>query len=326
MPQISKSYITVGNRGVGSVWVDGGAVRGESGALQRQVVVPLTIAMQNTPSEAMLAVVAVRAQLQTQPLSTPDALVAQPVSELLMDNFPARSLPVGSHDHVVELRFFLTSAELETLERHRHAVNSDPFQLYLRVEPVVAGLKTFNRLEAGGEVQPTPWEPSFGMFSQLLPFWSTKVDPVTISIERSKWVREVLPGLGYERSRLIEISFPPPLPDHPSAASEWDKARRAFDEQRYADCVSECRDILSMWQRQLGTKKDRRVADAVAERRGWGVEDGRLAFLDAVWKATTDLVNVPHHPEGQVSHQTFDAADARLLLLMTASLSAYLRE
>jgi hypothetical protein len=164
----------------------------------------------------------------------------------------------------------------------------------------------------------------YGMFSQVLPFWRTNISPVWVSIESSTWVRDVLPGLGYDRSRLIEIPFPPPLPEHPSAASEWDKARRALDEQRYSDCVSECRDLLAMWQSQLKATKDRPVAVVVAEKRGWADSDGRIAFLDGVWKASIDIVNAPHHPEGKPVEQHFDAADARLMLMLTASLSQYI--
>src|SRR5579875_343042 len=324
MPQINKQHITVGNRSAGDAWVDGGALRGEGGALHPQLVVPLTIQMAPMQADAMLAVVAVRASLLTH--ATPPALVTKPISEVLIEGFPARSLPQVAHDHTVALRFFLSGAELEALERHRHGLSADPFQLYLGVDAVVAGLRTFNQLEPGAAPEETPWHMHFGMFSQLMPFWHVRIEPLWITIERSNWVREVLHGLGYDRSRLVEIGFPPPLPDHPSAASEWDKARRAFDGQRYADCVSECRDLLAMWQSQLGATKQQRVAAVIGAKRGWPPGDGRLAFLDAVWKATTDLVNLPHHPEGQVADQRFDAADARLLLLLTASLSAYLRE
>jgi hypothetical protein len=143
-------------------------------------------------------------------------------------------------------------------------------------------------------------------------------------VEQSLWVLDVLPGLDYDRSRLIEIPFPPPLPEHSNAAAEWEKAQRAFDERRYGDCISECRDLLAMWRDRLGATKERRVASVIAERRRGAEKDGRRKFLDTIWQAATDLVNLPHHPEGQPTDQRFDAADARLLLLLVASLSAYL--
>jgi hypothetical protein len=321
MPQINKQHITVGSRGVGSVWVDGGAVRGEGGPLHPQLVVPLTIEMASTPAEAMVATIWVRGSLLTQAM--PRSLVTHPMTEMLMEGFPARSLPHGATDHTVQLRFFLTPSELEALERHRHAASSDPFTLYLAVEAVVAGLRTHNQINPGQPAEASAWDHSFGLVSEVLPFWNTRIDPVWVGIEQSTWIRDVLPGLGYDRSRLIEIDFPPPLPDHPSAAAEWDKARRAFDERRYGDCVSECRDVLSMWNRQLGASKTRPLATVIAEKRGWPADDSRRTFLEAVWKAAIDVVNVPHHPEGRPASQHFDAADARLMLLMTAALSGY---
>lgn len=322
MPQINKQHITVGNRGVGSVWVDGGAVRGEGGPCHPQLVVPLTIEMSSTPAEAMVATIWVRGSLLTKP--TPPSLATQPVTEMLTEGFPARSLPHGATDHTVQLRFFLTTPELEALERHRHTASSDPFMLYLGVEAVVAGLRTHNQINPGQPAEPSAWDRSLGLVSEVLPFWNTRIEPVWVGIEHSTWIREVLPGLGYDRVRLIEIELPPPLPDHPSAAAEWDKARRAFDERRYGDCVSECRDVLSMWSRQLGVTKARPLAEVIAEKRGWPEGDGRLYFLDAVWKAAIDVVNVPHHPEGREAVQHFDAADARLMLLLTAAVSVYI--
>lgn len=70
------------------------------------------------------------------------------------------------------------------------------------------------------------------MHVQLQPFWNASIAQVPIQIEPSAWVRDVLPGLGYDRMRLMEVTFPPPLPEHPSAAVQFDKARLAFDQRR----------------------------------------------------------------------------------------------
>jgi hypothetical protein len=48
-----------------------------------------------------------------------------------------------------------------------------------------------------------------------------------------------------------------------------------------------------------------------------------LPFIDGLWKASTDVVNAAHHPEGQASGQHFDREDARLMLVVTAALSEY---
>ncbi|HEX3679024.1 MAG TPA: hypothetical protein VHU90_04820, partial [Galbitalea sp.] len=219
-----------------------------------------------------------------------------------------------------------TQQELEALEAHRHASGADLFELYVGIDAVVAALQLRNETKPREQPPATPWNPGFGAFLQVLPFWSTRIMPIPVRIERSTWIRDVLPGLGYDRRRLLEITFPPPLPNHPSAASEWDKARRAFDERRYDDCVAECRDLLSMRRKELEATKGNPVSALLANRRRWPPSDARIAFVDGIWKSAVDLVNAPHHPEGHEQPQHFDAADARLILLLTAALSSYVRE
>jgi hypothetical protein len=112
-----------------------------------------------------------------------------------------------------------------------------------------------------------------------------------IQIEPSAWVREVLPGLGYDRLRLMEVTFPPPLPEHPSAAAQFDKARLALDQRRYWACIQECRGLLNMWEKQYGATKAKRLADLVAVDRRWPVDDVRRGLLDLLWKEVGDIAN-----------------------------------
>lgn len=320
--QVQKSPITVGNRGVGEVWVDGGTVRAEGGLLHPQLVIPLTLALSPQRDDAQIAVTWLRAGISATDQAQPHTFICPPTAPSLMDGFHARSLP-SPHDHTVELRFFMTHLEVAALEAQRQRHPSDPFMLHLRVEGTVAGLVTHNQVRPGEVPEPSPWDVQHGMFSEVLPFWTTRIHPVRFAIEESRWVREVLPGLGYDRLRLLEVTFPPPLPDHPSAAIEWDKARRAFDERRYGDCIAECRDLLAMWGRQLGATKANPVASVLADRSKWPADDRRRIFIDGLWKAATDLVNVPHHPEGHAVQQHFDCEDARLMLMLAAALSEF---
>lgn len=323
--QIQKASIRVGSRFVGEVWVDGGTVRGEGGPARPQLVVPLTVTMQNAPEESMVAVLSVRASLSTSDNQSPHTLISSRVTEMLIDNMPIRSLPSGSRDLQVWLRFVLTDDEVERLELRRHADAEEMFTLFMSVEAVVAAVvATHNQVRAGETPTATPWDYNFGMFSELQPFWNTQVDTVRIAIEQSRWVRDVLPGLGYDRRRLLELVFPPPLPDHKSAAREWDKARKAYDTKRYGDCVAECRDLLSMWRTQFGATAKNPIANVIADRNQWTATDNRRRFLADLWKSATDVANVEHHPEGTPDEQYFDAADARLILLLTAALSEYL--
>jgi hypothetical protein len=324
MAQVHKQHITLGSsRLVGTVTVDGGAVRGEGGPVRPQLVVPVTIAMNPQPDEAMLAVVWLHARLAFDQHASPHQITCQPVSHPLVDGFHAHSLPHGAVDHTEHLRFFLTPAEVEDLERQRHAGNADVFQLYLGLDPIVAGMNTYNGFGPGQPPEQTPWDLQLGMFSQVLPFWTVRIEPVRVQIEPSTWVRNVLPGLGYDRLRLLELTFPPPLPDHGSAASQFDKAKRALDERRYGDCIQECRGLLNMWEKQYGATAKQRIGEIIAADRGWADGDIRRQLLDVLWKEIGDVANAPHHPEGDVNAELFDGRDARLLLILTAALSEY---
>jgi hypothetical protein len=223
----------------------------------------------------------------------------------------------------VELRFFLTQAEVEDVEERRHAVKDGLFQMYLGLEVVVAGVEIFNSYGPGQAPKPTPWPVQYGLFSRMLPFWTTQVSPVWVQIEQSRWVRDVLPGLGYDRSRLIEMRFPPTLPGHGSAAAQFDRARRALDDGRYGDAIQECRGLLNMWEKEYKATSKQRVAEIVGDERAWPADDIRRALLDTLWKEVGDVANAPHHPEGNVDAELFNRRDARLMLLLTASLSEY---
>jgi hypothetical protein len=135
------------------------------------------------------------------------------------------------------------------------------------------------------------------MYSQVLPFWTCSITPVQCEIDQATWIENVLPGLGYDRLRLLELTFPPPLPDHTSAARQFDKAKIAFDQRRYGDCILECRGLLTMWEKQLSSTRNNLVADIVkGGRKGTsdvisstrsGRRSGTLRMLLTIPKATS---------------------------------------
>jgi len=126
------------------------------------------------------------ARLASDQNASPQASVCQPVSISLIDGFHARSIPHGPNDHTVQLRFFLRPAEVEDLERQRHTGGGDDFMLNCGVDLIVGGLKTLNSFGPGQTPEPTPWEINFGLFSQVMPFWTTRVYPVRVQMEQSK--------------------------------------------------------------------------------------------------------------------------------------------
>ena len=316
-----------GGPSVGSVVVDEACIRGEGGPGQPQLVIPVSIEMDPRTAGQMLAVTEVRASLYTQQQTPAAALACQPVSVGPTKGFLAWSMTNGTTaKNEVELRFFPTATDIELLERHRHAVPTGPFTLFLKLDPVVAGLRNFNEQQPGRETVCGPWDDRrLGMYAELYVFWTSTIGTLPLAIEHTTWIERVLPGLGYDQRRLLEVSLPPPLPNHGSAASEFDKAKRAIAERRYTDCVAACRGLIGIWEQALGSTRARPVATVVAERLGWESTDLRRRFVDDLWKAANDISNVPHHPEGQTSApQPVDARDARLLFFLVTGLSEYL--
>ena len=78
-----------------------------------------------------------------------------------------------------------------------------------------------------------------------------------------------------------------------------------------------------MWVSQLRATKSTPVAAVVAQQLGWTEDDGRRSLLDSLWKAMTDFVNAPHHPEDAIENSALDIRDARMTVLLTALLSEY---
>jgi hypothetical protein len=322
MAQVQEQPIMLGNRGIGTASINGGALRGEGGALHPQLVVPLKIDLDNFPAESMIAVYRVTAKLSSDRNVFPANVLCPPAVQDLIDNLPVHSLPQGHMNSPTELRFWLTAAEVEYIETLRHASPGGVFALHIEVVIGVAWVKTYNQMGQAA-LPDSPWEMNFGMFSQMFPFWTCRITPVQVEIEHSTWIDKVLPGLGYDRLRLLELSFPPPLPDHSNAAAQFDKAKRALDQRRYGDCIQECRGLLNMWEKQYGATTKNLIADVVKGDRGWPEGDIRRDLLDTLWKEIGDVANAPHHPEGNVNAELFNDRDARLILLLTAALSEY---
>lgn len=300
MANVFEQSVTVGTgQAVGAISVNGGEVKGEGGPTHPQLLIPLVIQMSPQPDESALALIGLRARLTYAQNGSLYRPVCATLYESLLSNFPAHSHPDYSPKHTVQLRFVLTQAEVAELEAVRHDARDSVFSLSLDLEPTVAALTTHNGRSADGTRQASNFGSSFGLYATVQPFWTCTVSQLTVQIEPSTWVREVLPRLGYDRVRMLELIFPPALPEHVSAAMQFDKARRAFDDGRYSACVQECRGLLNMWEQQYGATKNNRIAQAVAKARGWSDGDVRCRLLDTFWKEIGDVANAPHHPEAR---------------------------
>lgn len=318
-----------GARSVGKIIVDESRVRGEGGPARPQLVIPATVTMSQRPDESALALTELRASLRpgTGTDGFPKDDIGQFVTLDMADGFLGWTRPDVASEHPVEIRIRLTTVDIEEAEQRRHRTSDGRARFALWMDPVVEGVRHFNQqFPPDRDGQPKgPWDdPILGMYSQRFTFWASSVQPLIINVEMSQWVETILPGLGYNQLRLVELHLPPALPGHNAASVEFDKARLALDQRRYSECVAACRGLVSMWNSLLGASGTNQMGDVVGNKLGWSIDDKRRTFITKTWVATLDMVNLSHHPEGQPNPQLFSAQEARLLFLQVAAFSEFL--
>ena len=135
MAQVNKqSIILGGGHLVGTVSVDGGAVRGVGGPVRPQARAA-AVNRDESPARRGDACpgLALRPTRIRPARVSSHQLACQPISYPLVGGFHAHSLPHGTTDHTAYLRFFLSTPEVEDLERRRQATNTEVVELYLRI-------------------------------------------------------------------------------------------------------------------------------------------------------------------------------------------------
>ncbi|MCL4434832.1 MAG: hypothetical protein M1399_08765 [Actinobacteria bacterium] len=112
--------IVLGGKGIGSASIDGGAIRGEGGPLHPQLVLPLKIDLDNHPPESMLAICRIKATLGPDQNVFPQNSLCCLIVEDLTARFRVHTIPSELVISIVDLHFWLSSAEVEHIELLRH--------------------------------------------------------------------------------------------------------------------------------------------------------------------------------------------------------------
>jgi hypothetical protein len=331
--QLAEGDIKVGSsRTVGRIRIDAGMLRAEAGPLEPRLVVPVSIEMQPRPADQMIALTSLTGYLHLGDSHNPATQIGHPTTVDLLRGIPVRSVPGGSSPYGVDLRFQLSLAAVHRLEAARHASAEDAFSLTVRFEgPLVWLHNTYGeaRISPRGPAAAEgadPFQGQFGLHSELSHFWTTDIDRLQVRIDPSVWIDKVLPGFGIENVRLVEVVFPPGLPDIGNAAKIFDDAQRAYRARRYEECIGKCRGIIRAWNMQLSATSKQHLAELVGNSQKWPADDPRRNLLDAIWQSLLEAGNVPHHPEGQDASYEPSAHDARLHLMTTAVVSEYLHQ
>jgi hypothetical protein len=168
-----------------------------------------------------------------------------------------------------------------------------------------------------------PFKLQLGLHSEMSHFWTVQIGTLRLQLEPSAWIANVVPGFGIDTLRLVEVAFPPSVPGG-SSVKTFDEAVHAFNARRYDECVAKCRATVSAWNKKLKSTKARPMGKVVAAIGGWADDDQRIPWLNSVWQSLVDMSNAVHHPEARSSAQHVSVHDAKLLLMMTATMSEYL--
>jgi hypothetical protein len=328
---MEKAWIRLGGSvGIGSIEVDLARTHGEGGPENPCLVLCLNVTMDPRPAEEMLTLLSLSCALYLTPPgpdgSAQTKLVGAPVIIDLAngkEQFLVRS--ISKLPAQMQARIPLSEAQVAQLERHRHA-QSGTFSAIARLSAAVAWItETGNSQHIVGREMASlknPFPMSFGMVSTLAHFWTVSVEDLDVRIPASLWVEKVLPGLGLNRLRLIEVMLPQvagPLPEQ--IVGYFDTAKRSFDLGHYRQSMVECRDVRNAIEQALGASRTNPVGNVVESRLHLPPGSQQRELLNAAWEALYFDTNVaPHLPGGPF----ITYADARACLHMTAVVIEYL--
>lgn len=228
----------------------------------------------------------------------------------------------------------LTTSDLCLIEEQRHKSQDKDVWFTLHFEGRVAGsYKVWNSMISSGQQQeikhpPFPGWESLGLIKKVAFFDSVQFNELRVRIPASDWVNRVLPGLGFNRLRLIEVVIPEKGTLFGAVNTEkimqyFDEAIRSFNFGHYTEAVQKCRSVLEELEEIIEEAKEekcKKIATTIANKVGWQEEDARVEGIQHCCQALRRLLNKASHPR----EITFSFADARFCLLLLSALLEYL--
>ena len=335
---ISEGQIQIGNQGIGKISLDNQAVSGEGGPHDARLVFPLKIEMYPRPLSEQVAVLDMTCSLHLGSLSDNANQIGHAARvDFAHQQFPVRSL-LGNAPNtwIPQIRISLTQAQIGAIEERRHAEIDSNFRGCLRIEYTVVWLyDVLNEQSGHGRdarshtIEVPEGFQQMGMIALMAPFWT--VNPITnlfIQVDRLTWAEKALPGLGWDRVRLIEIIFPCEGTLVPvEAVRHLDEARHNYDVGSYKECVAKCREVRESLKTHLDSrgliaqnKDGQRLGDVLAKQMDVPPKAPMRDWLNGVWQGWWQETNAAHH----VPDELFTSADAEVCLLTTAALLQYL--
>jgi hypothetical protein len=327
---MSQTHVNISSYTVGSISVDENGVRGEGPTLNPHLKIPIKVELTARPTIQQLAIANLWCTLNLGDPHQAATQVGPPIPVFSNSAFLAASPAEGKSASPYDLRFPVPLAALHFIEVRRHASQNHDFVANLVFNATiiwVSGVGNSISSLQGTEPRAIPDNPfaatpSMGMLFTVAPFDLGGTEPLQVRVSASQWVADVLPGLGYDRVRMIEFT----LPKATGAVSETvikylDDAFVHYDAARYRDAISRCRDARNALEAHLGASSSHPIADVVMERLGLSNEDPRRAYIFDAWSTYSKLTNAgPHYQraDGLTRH------DALLCLNATPMFVEYL--
>lgn len=322
-----------GMYGVGSVELIENRVTGEGGPHDPRLVLPLQVRMEPASTDRMLALTQLTCSLHLVVLGTathPGNQHGPSTTTDLSSGLHCRSLASVGEGYIFDVRIPLAQPHVAKLEAWRHSTGGKDFTGTLHLSGKVAWvyqtggsmsslMKPLDASKLDGELFP----PGAGMYSTFAYFWDTRMDDLPLHVPESTWIENVLPGLGLDRLRLVELALPTigGLLELETVQT-FDAARREYDSGRYRECIEKCRYVRDGIHECLGATRERPVAKVIGDRLHMASNAPQRAFLRDAWKSLVDLTNAAHHP---TQARLLMPSDARACLLVVAVLLEYLQ-
>lgn len=318
---LPSTTITAANVALGEISLNPADIRGEGGLSGPVIVVPLEVRLTPRPKAEQVAVLALEADLTqgNQPIRD---RIGTDVRDL-RPGMQVVSTEWGTPIHRIELRFPVLGPALEQLELRRHA-SDGRLSMSLSFRLVLAWLRAHNEVGQAPEAS-NPFDMRHGMLADLTLFWSPAASDLSFVVEQNTWVTQVLPELGYDKVRLVEVRLPTELDDELTRAA-FGRQLRHLDLGGYRESIAASRDLLHAWEKRLGATQKHPVAAVVADGKGWDEEDPRRRFLDQLWSAAKNLPNTVLHEANQPTMLNLGEPETRMHVLLTAALSEWLTE
>jgi hypothetical protein len=325
---MERAIIQIGSHHIGSITVSESAVRADKGVPHPHLVLPISIELNARPITEQLAIPDLWSALNLGQPADARTQVGSWVHLTESRTFLATSTERGVSSFPYELRIPIDPPTVQQLESHRHQSSDKSFAAnvaFVARAVWVYGVGNSFPIHGGPDPQAIKnhsFPTTYGMFYRVDHFEGVRVTHLPIRISASDWVDKVLPGLGLDRVRLLELTLPRPGGIVNEKVIRFlDEAFRNFDSGRYRESISSTRDARNALEQSLEATKSHPIADVVVERSGLSREHPRRQFLFDAWSLYSKLTNAgPHFESGEV----VTAEDARLALYATSIFLEYL--